>query len=118
MAVHIIPNIVPPEPTDFVEWMEKVAGVEIEVRDRGVGSASRNRYYAFAVNVEVKEGTTLRSAFGNGSTPQEAVADYAAELANERLVVGAARKNRVDLTAPREWKTIWKDAPSPERLSP
>lgn len=47
------------------------------------------RYYAHFENCEVAEDGALIGSFGNGNTPEEAMADYAREIEGKRLVVDA-----------------------------
>jgi len=45
-----------------------------------------NRYYAQFRDVDVKDGAVLRGTFGNGRTPEAAMANYAKEISGKLLV--------------------------------
>ena len=47
------------------------------------------RWYATFESCEIKNGSILRSAFGNGDTPLEAIENYTSEIRGQRLVFRA-----------------------------
>jgi len=49
---------------------------------------------------EVKSGIMLGSAYGKGTTQEEAIADYAKNISNHLLVFGAHTENRKEITVP------------------
>jgi hypothetical protein len=79
-------------------------GLEMEVHERQKHIGLR-RYYAHFKDAEVGEGGMLIGTAGNGDTPEEAIADYADEIAGRRLVIRAARPERRELECPNEWLT-------------
>jgi hypothetical protein len=56
--------------------------------------------------VEVMEDGMLRSAYGKGPSPQEAVCDYARQIAGRRLVVHAMSPLRYEFEAPSVWLSL------------
>lgn len=48
-----------------------------------------DRYYAHFEDSDVKEGRMLRGAFGNGSTEQDAIKDYAKQISGQILIIDA-----------------------------
>lgn len=73
----------------------------MQVNERSVDAYARDRFYASFKNVEVSEGAFLRSTFGNGSTPEEAIAAYRHEISMKKIVVDAMSKTRREISAPR-----------------
>lgn len=59
-----------------------------------------SRFYAHFDNCEVKEGSCLVGIFGNGATEKQAIANYAKEISNKRLVINAFRGERREIEAP------------------
>ena len=80
-------------------------GLELEVKERKVEVGSENRYYACFVRTEVKDGGLLRGEFGNGSTPEEAIDNYAKEIEIKTIVVNAySDTERKEIEVPRLFK--------------
>jgi hypothetical protein len=52
--------------------------------------------------VEVMESGCLTSAFGNGSTPQEAMEDFAKNIKGKRIAIGAFTPRRREFNIPLE----------------
>ncbi len=61
------------------------------------------RYFARFDHVEIKDGVMLRSASGDGATPQAAIDALAATISGHRLVFDASGDSRREFTAPNEW---------------
>lgn len=59
-----------------------------------------HKYYAEFGSCEIKEGCVLSSAYGNGSTKEEAIEDYKKQISNVHLVFGAYTKKRKDIITP------------------
>jgi len=77
-------------------------GLVMEVHERGGHqSMSLSRFYAHFKSVEVSEGSVLKSAYGNGPTPEKAIANYTPEISERRLVVDAMTEGRKEIQAPR-----------------
>lgn len=88
----------------LAEFAEK-HGLTISINERNprvLGSrfAENSRYYAFFKGVEIKDGPILQKAHGNGSTPDDAMSDYAKQISNHRLVFGAYTQDRREIDAP------------------
>ena len=94
-------------PCSLEEFAEK-HGLELVVRERVMDSFMRKRgierYLAEFKNVEVRDGSMLWGAYGNGNTPEEAIKDYAAKILGKYLVFGAYSNNRREFATPNEWK--------------
>lgn len=78
-------------------------GLEMEVSERGLHAGPGARYYAHFKRAEVMERGCLVSSSGNGSTPEEAIADYARELVGKRIAINAHLPERRELQCPTEW---------------
>lgn len=72
-------------------------GLTMNVRERRVPIGSRNRFYAHFDDCEVKDGCVLIGEYGNGSTPEEAIADYATKISMKQIVVGAFTNGRKEI---------------------
>lgn len=59
-----------------------------------------SRYFACFKHCEVKKGAILSGTFGNGTTPIEALYNYARIISGCSLVVHAMSKNRVEIRVP------------------
>lgn len=80
-------------------------GLTMEIHERtpmDMGSrwTPNCRYYASFEDCEVKDGSVLCGAFGDGATPDEAMAEYAARISGQRLVFNAMSRERREITAP------------------
>lgn len=58
------------------------------------------RFFAHFEDCEVKDGSVLIGTFGNGRTEKAAIAAYAKEISNKRLVVGAYSPKRREIESP------------------
>ena len=84
-----------------VEDFADTHGLVMEINERrNAAETGLPRYYAHFEHVNVKEGCCLSSTFGNGNTPDEAIANYAKELSEKRLVVNAYKPDRKEIDAP------------------
>lgn len=91
-----------PEPScSFEEFADRNDFV-LRVRERGPDLCrSLPRYFVRFEGVEVMDGLGgLRGSSGNGETLDEAVADYAAQIAGCRLAYHAYRGDRREVEAP------------------
>ena len=73
----------------------------MEIRERHQSVGSSLRYIASFKHVEVGGNGFLRSAYGNGGTPEEAMRDYATKISEQFLVYKAYQKSRKEVQAPR-----------------
>lgn len=73
--------------------------MEVVERRRPIGDPSR--YYAHFQRVEVREVCLLRGTYGDGSTPEEAIANYAPEISLKIIVVDARMPSRKEIESPR-----------------
>ena len=61
-----------------------------------------SRYYAHFKSAEAREGTCcLIGLFGNCSTPEEAIKNYAREINLRVLIIDAMSETRREITVPR-----------------
>ena len=73
----------------------------LEVEERRNPSWGVPPIYVNFIDAEVKDGPILRGVIGNGSTEQEAIADYASRISCQRLVIGAYHQDRREIDVPR-----------------
>jgi hypothetical protein len=78
-------------------------GLRIEVNERGSGRRrGSGKFYAHFLGVDVSCGEhMLRGAYGDGETPEEAIAAYAAEISEKQIVVDAMSSSRREINVPR-----------------
>jgi hypothetical protein len=75
------------------EYAEK-HGLEMVVRERPLPEGVPIRFYANFKNSEVKGFGVLIGKFGNGATPEEAIANYGKEIHLETLVIDAGYSDK------------------------
>lgn len=68
-------------------------GLRLHLRERD-GVTGAMRFYASFENCEVKRGALLHGTCGNGATRSLAIADYAAKISGQHLVVNAMSPER------------------------
>lgn len=85
------------------EWVEQNALTVLVVeRDEHLRRFAGTAFYAYIERVEVKEDVFLRSATGNGQSPDQALWNLAKEIGGKFVVVNAYDKEqRRVLFAPR-----------------
>ena len=76
-------------------------GLVMQVNERERPHKGLARFYASFKGVEVKDGQLLVGAFGDGETPESAIANYANVISGRTLVIGAFTKNRTEIKADR-----------------
>lgn len=85
----------------FAEVYELTMVIEERVpKDMGDRWSESSRYYAKFEDCEVKHGCGLRSEYGNGRTPGEAMANYAQGISGALLVLNAFGPNRREIQVP------------------
>ncbi len=90
-------------PSTFADFCDQ-HGIEPVARERSkIDYGESQRWYVSAPYLEIMDDGILISTHGNGHTPEDALADYAAELAGKRLVMYAMREERREFWAPNEW---------------
>lgn len=62
-----------------------------------------SRFYANFDRCETKNGPFLRSEYGDGPTPEFAVAAYKNNLCGKLLVIDAMKPTRREIQCPNEW---------------
>lgn len=62
--------------------------LELEIKERSAYTSTsvKERFYASFRDVSIRDQSTLVSEYGNGSTPERAIAEYAKVLDNKNLV--------------------------------
>lgn len=88
------------EKTTIEKFADK-HGLVMEVHERKRPLGDLARFYAHFKGVEVKKQPCfLLGEFGNGSTPKNAIADYADKISGELLVVDAMAPDRREILVP------------------
>jgi len=75
-------------------------GLKMVVRERGPNHHPNARFYASFEGIEVKSGCILSGPFGNGATPEDAIANYLPKISKQVLVHNACRPDRRVFNAP------------------
>lgn len=89
-------------PATAIESFATRHGLQMVVRERRKPIGAPDRYYASFENVEVMNPPGfLLSTFGDGATPEEAVAAYAEEISMKRIAIGAYTSERREIEVPR-----------------
>jgi hypothetical protein len=77
-------------------------GLKMIVKERKLPDGHSERFYAFFDCAEVKEWIVLRSEYGNGSIPEDAILNYAREISLKKLVINAMSPDkRKEIEVPR-----------------
>lgn len=87
------------QPRSTLEEFADKHGLVMEVNERPP-KYNLPPFYASFKGVEITDGSFLRSAFGNGEIPEEAIADYIIELSENRIVVDAYKETRREINVP------------------
>lgn len=74
----------------------------MDVQERR-GISGHQRFWAAFHRVEIGENGVLTGAYGNGATPEEAIAQYAKRIQGEHLVQNAYSPDRTEFDAPNEF---------------
>jgi hypothetical protein len=88
-------------PEQTIEAFGVAHNLVMEVKERSREVNAPDRFYAYFKSVEVSEGAFLRSTFGNGQTPEQAITNYAPEISMKRIVVDAMKTTRREINVPR-----------------
>ena len=78
----------------------KAHDLELVVTERPRSITHVDRFYAKFRNVEIMESGTLRSTFGNGNTPEEAIADYWPRISGQKIAGDAHKDSRSEIQVP------------------
>ena len=76
-----------------IEELGDIMNEGLVIRQRA-NNEDLEKYYCSFEGAEVKEAIGLIGAFGDGDTPNEAIADYVARIQGKVLVLGAHRDER------------------------
>lgn len=76
-------------------------GLIMEIHERAKLIGHTGRYYAHFRDAEVREGSLLIGVFGDGSTPREAITNYAREISLRNLIIDAMGEARREIPVPR-----------------
>lgn len=85
------------QPID-IETFADMMNLSLEINSRPRKTDAR--YYAKFSCVEIMENGMLVGTYGDGRTPNEAVAAYAKQLSGKRIAVGAYTDNRREINVP------------------
>lgn len=85
-----------------IEQLADLLNKLITVHMRSNWREDKSRWYAVLEGAEVKDRALLRSAFGDGDCPNNAVRALAKELAGATIVFNATGPNRTEFTAPKD----------------
>lgn len=89
-------------------------GLVMEVRERNKPVGDPSRYYAHFKSAEAREGKCfLIGLFGDGRTPEEAIAEYARTISLRTLIIDAMTEERREIEVPRLSASIPAHAFSP-----
>ncbi len=89
-------------PEMTIEAFADAYNLTMEIHERRLPVGDPSRYYAHFKSAEAREGTCcLIGLFGNGSTPEEAIKNYAREINLRTLIIDAMRETRREITVPR-----------------
>lgn len=84
-------------PEVTIEELADANGLEMVVKERELPEGNPARFHASFKNCEVKGNGVLISSFGNGATPEEAIANYGREIHLKTLVCHAYTENRREI---------------------
>lgn len=77
-------------------------GLVMEVHERRLPVNDPNRFYAKFKRSDIRQGKwSLVGVFGNGPTPELAIADYARRIDLQTLVIDAMGKEEHEIEVPR-----------------
>lgn len=71
----------------------------MEVHERN--KIGYDRYYVHFKHCEIEDGNVLIAAFGNGSTQEEAISNYACRISLQNIVIDSSSKNSRKILVPR-----------------
>lgn len=80
-----------------IEEFAEANHLTMDVIERELPEGSPMRYYANFARCEVKNRGLLEGRIGNGSTPVEAISNYATEISMQDLVFNAHTENRKEV---------------------
>lgn len=87
--------------TTSIEAFADKHGLVMEIRERKKPVGDPARYYAYFKRAEAREGHCLIALFGNGRTPEEAIAEYAEAISLRTLVIDSMSNERREIEVPR-----------------
>jgi hypothetical protein len=85
-----------------IEQFADTHKLTMEVYERSLPIGHKERFYAHFELCEIIDNGVLIGAFGNGRTPEEAIANYATEISMKRIVID---QNRREIEVPRLIRT-------------
>ncbi len=88
-------------PQCSIEQFAERHDLEMEINERPTAIGDPSRYYANFKGASTKGNHVLISDFGNGATPEQAIAEYAARISLKTLVFGEYSKDRTEIRVPR-----------------
>lgn len=88
-------------PEMTIEEFADANDLVMEVKERPVPVGDPYRYYAKFAGCDVTDGSFLIGTYGNGATPEAAIAEYAIAISLRRIVSNDHRPSRRELSVPR-----------------
>ena len=93
-------NITYNEDPKTLEEFAELHNLTMWVRERSLGLQHFGRFLASFEDSDVKDGSVLIGSYGNGNTPEEAIADYSCQIQDKLLVIDAYGPNRREIWVP------------------
>lgn len=90
-------------PEMSIEQFADANDLEMVIHERSKKYCSSNemRFYARFDKAEIGGDGMLRGAYGNGSTPEKAIEEYAQVISEEFLIISANQSDRREIRVPR-----------------
>jgi len=99
--MEIIESLVPEQ---TIEQFADDHDLIMEIHERRATERTQthlSRYYCHFRRGEIKDGSKLIGATGNGNTKAEAITNYANRISERKLVINSTRTGRKELDVPR-----------------
>ena len=88
-------------PEQTIEEFADEHNLTMIVNERPNSIGRSGRYYAHFEGAELSDGMMLIGVYGDGSSPEEAIANYAPQISEKLIVIDATRPERREIFAPR-----------------
>lgn len=89
-------------PTSTIEDFADQHNLTMVVTERSSEQATKNtKYFAHFEDCEVMRNNILVGSYGDGATPEDAIAAYAIEISEQQIAIGARTPARRNIQVPR-----------------
>lgn len=88
-------------PSMTIEQFADAHNLVMQVNERRLPVGDPARYYARFKQCEIGDSGVLIGEYGDGSTPEEAIDNYADAISLKHIVIGAYTQERREIDAPR-----------------